>query len=115
MKRTRKAGQQPTRDFYCAMCDMYAADGAIHRTTVGHRKLKKYLHPTCTSCHKEMPTRIELDEHRLTAEHLRNMQDKQEIICKPKPEGKHHTLCYAFSYLSIRILLSWDSCTVLFK
>ncbi|CAB3232488.1 unnamed protein product [Arctia plantaginis] len=86
MKRTRKAGQQPTRDFYCAMCDMYAADGAIHRTTVGHRKLKKYLHPTCTSCHKEMPTRIELDEHRLTAEHLRNMQDKQEIIAKPKPE-----------------------------
>ncbi|KAF9405154.1 hypothetical protein HW555_013984 [Spodoptera exigua] len=86
MKRTRKAGQQPARDFYCAMCDMYAADGAIHRTTVGHRKLKKYLHPTCTSCHKEMPTRIELDEHRLTAEHLRNMQDKQEIITKPKPE-----------------------------
>ncbi|XP_026729081.1 zinc finger protein on ecdysone puffs isoform X2 [Trichoplusia ni] len=86
MKRTRKAGQQPARDFYCAMCDMYAADGAIHRTTVGHRKLKKYLHPTCTSCHKEMPTRIELDEHRLTAEHLKNMQDKQEIITKPKPE-----------------------------
>ncbi|CAK1594709.1 unnamed protein product [Parnassius mnemosyne] len=86
MKRTRKTGQQPPRDFYCAMCDMYAADGAIHRTTVGHRKLKKYLHPTCTSCHKEMPTRIELDEHRLTAEHLRNMQDKQEIVMKPKPE-----------------------------
>ncbi|CAH2059083.1 unnamed protein product, partial [Iphiclides podalirius] len=86
MKRTRKIGQQPPRDFYCAMCDMYAADGAIHRTTVGHRKLKKYLHPTCTSCHKEMPTRIELDEHRLTAEHLRNMQDKQEIVSKPKPE-----------------------------
>ncbi|XP_046972843.1 zinc finger protein on ecdysone puffs isoform X1 [Vanessa cardui] len=86
MKRTRKAGQQPPRDFYCAMCDMYAADGAIHRTTVGHRKLKKYLHPTCTSCHKEMPTRIELDEHRLTAEHLKNMQDKQEVISKPKPE-----------------------------
>lgn len=64
MKRTRKSGQQPARDFYCAMCDMYAADGAVHRTTVGHRKLKKYLHPSCTSCHKEMPTRIELDEHR---------------------------------------------------
>ncbi|XP_013141829.1 PREDICTED: zinc finger protein on ecdysone puffs isoform X2 [Papilio polytes] len=86
MKRTRKSGQQPPRDFYCAMCDMYAADGAIHRTTVGHRKLKKYLHPTCTQCHKEMPTRIELDEHRLTAEHLRNMQDKQEVVTKPKPE-----------------------------
>lgn len=86
MKRTRKTGQQPPRDFYCAMCDMYAADGAIHRTTVGHRKLKKYLHPTCTSCHKEMPTRLELDEHRLTAEHLKNMQDKQEIMSKPKPE-----------------------------
>ncbi|KPI93685.1 Zinc finger protein on ecdysone puffs [Papilio xuthus] len=86
MKRTRKIGQQPPRDFYCAMCDMYAADGAIHRTTVGHRKLKKYLHPTCTYCHKEMPTRIELDEHRLTAEHLRNMQDKQEVVTKPKPE-----------------------------
>lgn len=86
MKRTRKTGQQTPRDFYCAMCDMYAADGAIHRTTVGHRKLKKYLHPTCTSCHKEMPTRIELDEHRLTAEHLKNMQDKQEVVSKPKPE-----------------------------
>ncbi|XP_053619859.1 zinc finger protein on ecdysone puffs isoform X2 [Plodia interpunctella] len=86
MKRTRKAGQQPSRDFYCAMCDMYAADGPIHRTTVGHRKLKKYLHPTCTSCHKEMPTRIELDEHRLTAEHLKVMQEKQEVISKPKPE-----------------------------
>ncbi|XP_028164721.1 zinc finger protein on ecdysone puffs-like [Ostrinia furnacalis] len=86
MKRTRKTGQQPARDFYCAMCDMYAADGAIHRTTVGHRKLKKYLHPTCTSCHKEMPTRIELDEHRLTSEHLKNMQDKQETVSKPKPE-----------------------------
>ncbi|XP_059045536.1 zinc finger protein on ecdysone puffs isoform X2 [Achroia grisella] len=86
MKRTRKSGQHQARDFYCAMCDMYAADGAIHRTTVGHRKLKKYLHPTCTSCHKEMPTRLELDEHRLTAEHLKNMQDKQEIMSKPKPE-----------------------------
>lgn len=88
MKRTRKTGQQPLRDFYCAMCDMYAADGAIHRTTVGHRKLKKYLHPACTSCHKEMPTRIELDEHRLSAEHLRQLQDKQDTnISKPKPEG----------------------------
>ncbi|XP_072933792.1 zinc finger protein on ecdysone puffs-like isoform X2 [Epargyreus clarus] len=86
MKRTRKTGQQPPRDFYCAMCDLYAADGAIHRTTQGHRKLKKYLHPTCTSCHKEMPTRIELDEHRLTAEHLKNMQDKTDGISKPKPE-----------------------------
>ncbi|XP_049880635.1 zinc finger protein on ecdysone puffs [Pectinophora gossypiella] len=86
MKRSRKTGMQPTRDFYCAMCDMYAADGAAHRTTVGHRKLKKYLHPSCTCCHKEMPTRIELDEHRLTAEHLRNMQDKQEVVAKPKPE-----------------------------
>ncbi|XP_032523313.2 zinc finger protein on ecdysone puffs isoform X1 [Danaus plexippus] len=86
MKRTRKTGQQPPREFYCAMCDIYAGDGAIHRTTVGHRKLKKYLHPTCTSCHKEMPTRIELDEHRLTAEHLKNMQEKQETISKPKPE-----------------------------
>ncbi|XP_039760606.1 zinc finger protein on ecdysone puffs isoform X2 [Pararge aegeria] len=87
MKRTRKTGQQPLRDFYCAMCDMYAADGAIHRTTVGHRKLKKYLHPACTSCHKEMPTRIELDEHRLSAEHLRQLQDKQDTnITKPKLE-----------------------------
>ncbi|XP_063369307.1 zinc finger protein on ecdysone puffs-like [Cydia amplana] len=86
MKRTRKSGQQPARDFYCAMCDMYAGDGAVHRTTVGHRKLKKYLHPTCTCCHKEMPTRIELDEHRLSAEHLRNIHDKNELVTKPKPE-----------------------------
>ncbi|CAH4035335.1 unnamed protein product [Pieris brassicae] len=86
MKRNRKSGQQPTRDFYCAMCDMYAADGSGHRTTVGHRKLKKYLHPTCTACHKEMPTRIELDEHRLTPEHLRMIQDKQDVSGKLKPE-----------------------------
>ncbi|CAK1540928.1 unnamed protein product [Leptosia nina] len=86
MKRTRKSGQQPMRDFYCAMCLMYAADGSGHRTTVGHRKLKKYLHPTCTACHKEMPTRIELDEHRLTPEHLKMMQDKQDVGGKPKPE-----------------------------
>ncbi|KAJ2941551.1 hypothetical protein O0L34_g14604 [Tuta absoluta] len=85
MKRTRKTGVHQSRDFYCAMCDMYASDGAAHRTTVGHRKLKKYLHPACTCCHKEMPTRIELDEHRLSAEHLRIMQEKQEFI-KPKPE-----------------------------
>ncbi|XP_047525335.1 zinc finger protein on ecdysone puffs isoform X2 [Pieris napi] len=87
MKRNRKSGQQPNRDFYCAMCDMYAADGSGHRTTVGHRKLKKYLHPTCTACHKEMPTRIELDEHRLTPEHLRMIQDKQDVSGKLKPEG----------------------------
>ncbi|KAG7297528.1 hypothetical protein JYU34_019541 [Plutella xylostella] len=86
MKRTRKTGQQTPRDFYCAMCDMYAADGAAHRTTIGHRKLKKYLHPACTSCHKEMPTRIELDEHRLTIEHLKNVHEKQEVTSKPKPE-----------------------------
>ncbi|XP_028028093.1 zinc finger protein on ecdysone puffs isoform X1 [Bombyx mandarina] len=86
MKRTRKSGQQPARDFYCAMCDMYAANGAAHRTTVGHRKLKKYLHPFCNTCHKELPTRIELDEHRLTAEHLRAIQDKQDVLSKPKPE-----------------------------
>ncbi|CAF4747145.1 unnamed protein product [Pieris macdunnoughi] len=58
MKRIRKSGQHPTRDFYCALCDIYAADESGHCTTVSHCKLKKYLHPTCTACHKEMPTRL---------------------------------------------------------
>ncbi|VVC96011.1 unnamed protein product [Leptidea sinapis] len=86
MKRNRKTGQMPARDFYCAMCDMYAAEGSSHRTTMEHRKLKKYLHPTCTKCHKEIPTRIELDEHRLSPEHLRNVQNSSGITVKPKPE-----------------------------
>lgn len=87
MKRTRKSGMVGTRDFYCAMCDMYADEGAIHRTTIGHRKLKKFLHPTCNSCRKEMPTRIELDEHRLTPQHLLTLQEKsKQYIAKPKPE-----------------------------
>ncbi|KAI5645560.1 hypothetical protein NE865_02227 [Phthorimaea operculella] len=99
MKRTRKTGVQQSRDFYCAMCDLYAADGPAHRTTVGHRKLKKYLHPACTCCHKEMPTRIELDEHRLSAEHMRTMQDKQEFLNKPKEVMSLSTLAMEQSYL----------------
>lgn len=104
MKRTRKSGQQPARDFYCAMCDMYAANGAAHRTTVGHRKLKKYLHPFCNTCHKELPTRIELDEHRLTAEHLRAIQDKQDVLSKPKPESKYYTISIFLTFLIYRFI-----------
>ncbi|KAL4703614.1 hypothetical protein ACJJTC_006791 [Scirpophaga incertulas] len=86
IKRARRSGEKPTRDFYCAMCDMYASDGAAHRTNPGHRKLKKYLHPPCTVCHLEMPNRIELEQHRLTPEHLKTIQDKQGQVPKPRPE-----------------------------
>lgn len=33
-----------------------------------------------------MPTRLELDEHRLTPEHLRNVRDRRDAPVKPRPE-----------------------------
>lgn len=88
MKRSKRGFVPGAKKVFCAMCDLYVFYAAAHRRSPGHQKLKKYLHPSCNTCRKEFPTRIELDEHRLTAPHLRLLQEKQkDVQIRSKPEG----------------------------
>lgn len=56
---------------YCTMCDLhFYGHLSTHRKSEGHLNLKKFLHPKCSECSKEFPTRIEFDAHLLSKEHM---------------------------------------------
>lgn len=56
---------------YCTMCDLhFYGHLSTHRKSEGHLNLKKFLHPRCSECSKEFPTRIEFDAHLLSREHM---------------------------------------------
>ncbi|XP_075230089.1 protein on ecdysone puffs [Lycorma delicatula] len=61
---------------YCTMCDLHFYGNLIsHRKKDRHQKLKAFLHPKCHLCHKEFPNRLEWDDHKLTASHLKKVAD----------------------------------------
>lgn len=64
---------------HCNMCafDFYGRE-AEHRRSLGHQKLKRFLHPRCKRCHVEFPIKIEWEEHRLTPEHIRKLMETKE-------------------------------------
>ncbi|PSN42303.1 hypothetical protein C0J52_11138 [Blattella germanica] len=71
MKRQGKKVNMNIRE-YCTMCDLHFFGNLIvHRKNDRHQQLKNYLHPRCSPCGKEFPTRVEWDHHRLTPLHLR--------------------------------------------
>lgn len=46
--------------------------------TEGHQRLKRFLHPNCDVCGKEFPSRMDWVDHRLTPEHLRQLNELLE-------------------------------------
>ncbi|KAJ9573831.1 hypothetical protein L9F63_008783, partial [Diploptera punctata] len=71
MKRQGKKVHMNIRE-YCTMCDLHFFGNLIvHRKNDRHQQLKNFLHPRCSPCGKEFPTRVEWDHHRLTPFHLR--------------------------------------------
>lgn len=69
-------------------CNIKTKHSYLNFRTEGHQRLKRYLHPNCTTCDKEFPSRIEWVEHRLTPEHLRKLADS--LKDKTGEEGKSH-------------------------
>ncbi|XP_008556677.1 zinc finger protein on ecdysone puffs [Microplitis demolitor] len=64
---------------YCTMCDLhFYGTLSTHRKSEKHQQLKIFLHPRCTSCAKEFPSRIEYDEHCLTPGHMVNSVQIEE-------------------------------------
>ncbi|KAJ3629330.1 hypothetical protein MTP99_013726 [Tenebrio molitor] len=69
--------QEP--ESHCNMCDLKFLGKIItHRKTEGHQRLKRFLHPNCDVCGKEFPSRMDWVDHRLTPEHLRQLNELLE-------------------------------------
>lgn len=74
---------------YCTMCDLhFYGHLSAHRKTEGHLNLKKFLHPKCTDCNQEFPTRIDYDSHVLAPEHMKNVHTTKS----GKPEKRRNQL-----------------------
>lgn len=76
MHRLKKFNKYNEPESHCNMCDLKFLGKIItHRKTEAHQRLKRYLHPNCSICSKEFPSRIEWVEHRLTPDHLRKLNE----------------------------------------
>ncbi|XP_050527621.1 zinc finger protein on ecdysone puffs-like isoform X2 [Daktulosphaira vitifoliae] len=65
---------KPLLRSYCPMCDVrFYGPLTGHRKSDRHRKLKQFLHPECKLCDALFHTRLEMDEHKLTAGHLKKV------------------------------------------
>lgn len=73
---------------YCTMCDLnFYGTLSSHRKSEKHQQLKTFLHPRCTACVKEFPSRIEYDEHCLTPQHMKNAVHNEEQRKGNKKKG----------------------------
>lgn len=80
LKRMGKSGKRGMME-YCTMCDLsFHGHLSTHRKSEGHLQLKKFLHPKCSECIKEFPTRIEYDTHLLSPEHLKKAAEKNTKV-----------------------------------
>lgn len=80
LKRMGKSGKRGMME-YCTMCDLsFHGHLSTHRKSEGHLQLKKFLHPKCSECVKEFPTRIEYDTHLLSPEHLKKAAEKNTKV-----------------------------------
>ncbi|XP_059476524.1 zinc finger protein on ecdysone puffs-like [Neocloeon triangulifer] len=80
----------PTRRDFCKMCDM-TINGSVlsHRRSSQHQALKNHLHPKCSTCQIDLPSRIDLDIHVLTAEHLKRLF--RDVISKNKERKRERS------------------------
>ncbi|VVC36570.1 Hypothetical protein CINCED_3A008723 [Cinara cedri] len=71
---------KPLLRSYCPMCDVrFYGPLTGHRKSDRHRKLKQFLHPECKLCDALFHTRLEMDEHKLTAGHLKKVAEQRNI------------------------------------
>ncbi|XP_060856919.1 zinc finger protein on ecdysone puffs-like [Metopolophium dirhodum] len=74
------SGSKPLLRSYCPMCDVrFYGPLTGHRKSDRHRKLKQFLHPECKLCDALFHTRLEMDEHKLTAGHLKKVSEMRNI------------------------------------
>ncbi|XP_050439589.1 zinc finger protein on ecdysone puffs-like [Adelges cooleyi] len=70
----KAGGNKPLLRSYCPMCDVrFYGPLTGHRKSDRHRRLKQFLHPECKLCNALFHTRLEMDEHKLTAGHLKKV------------------------------------------
>ncbi|XP_065201357.1 zinc finger protein on ecdysone puffs-like isoform X2 [Planococcus citri] len=75
-QRKGKSNMKTQQRGFCTMCDLsFLGMLPAHRKNEKHQKLKKFLHPKCTACSKEFYTRLEWDDHKLTAAHLKKLAE----------------------------------------
>ncbi|KAK9877851.1 hypothetical protein WA026_020081 [Henosepilachna vigintioctopunctata] len=79
LNRMQRLNKKPSRKYsdiesHCNMCDFkFLGKIMAHRKSEGHQRLKRFLHPNCSLCDKEFPSRMEWVDHRLSPEHLREL------------------------------------------
>lgn len=74
------AVSKPLLRSYCPMCDVrFYGPLTGHRKSDRHRKLKQFLHPECKLCDALFHTRLEMDEHKLTAGHLKKVAEIRSV------------------------------------
>ncbi|KAK7602248.1 hypothetical protein V9T40_009689 [Parthenolecanium corni] len=74
-RKGKNKAKMQQRDF-CPMCNLnFLGSLPAHRKNERHQRLKKFLHPKCSPCAKEFYTRLEWDEHKLSAAHLKKLAD----------------------------------------
>ncbi|XP_065341696.1 zinc finger protein on ecdysone puffs [Cloeon dipterum] len=80
----------PSRRDFCKMCDMVIYGSVLdHRRSSQHQALKNHLHPKCSTCQIDLPSRIDLDIHVLTSAHLKRLF--RDMLKKPKEDKREET------------------------
>ncbi|XP_065214941.1 zinc finger protein on ecdysone puffs-like isoform X2 [Planococcus citri] len=75
-QRKGKSNVKTQQRGFCTMCNLsFLGMLPAHRKNEKHQKLKKFLHPKCSACSKEFYTRLEWDDHKLTAAHLKKLAE----------------------------------------
>ena len=74
-----RPGTEPLKN--CAVCDVnFDGSVMVHRKSVHHQRLRRFLNPSCRVCRLEFGSRIERDYHRLSAEHLKALQNQERSL-----------------------------------
>ncbi|XP_025425332.1 zinc finger protein on ecdysone puffs-like [Sipha flava] len=78
MQAQNKGKAKPLFRNYCPMCNInFYGPLTGHRKSDRHRKLKQFLHPECKMCDTLFHTRLEWDDHKLSADHLRKVGEQR--------------------------------------
>ncbi|XP_050546727.1 zinc finger protein on ecdysone puffs-like [Daktulosphaira vitifoliae] len=80
MQAQNKGKAKPLFQNYCPMCNInFYGPLTGHRKSDRHRKLKQFLHPECKMCDTLFHTRLEWDDHKLSAAHLRKVGEQRRL------------------------------------
>ncbi|KAK2719807.1 hypothetical protein QYM36_005322, partial [Artemia franciscana] len=70
---------------HCNMCDAdFSGSLFRHRKSKTHLALKAFIHPKCYMCNEDFHSRIDRDEHFLTAKHLKKLYEFEGDDLVPK-------------------------------